>query len=108
MPPLTIEHMTLSELKRGLADGSILLVDVREPHEFVAGRIPGSTMHPLRSFDASKLPSEPGKKIVFSCQAGYRSQTAIYLAHRAGRTDISAHYRGGFLEWARSGEAIEV
>ena len=29
-------------VKSGLADGSLVLVDVREPHEFAAGHIPGS------------------------------------------------------------------
>jgi rhodanese-related sulfurtransferase len=32
------------EVKRGLAEGSIHLIDVREPHEFAAGHIPGSIL----------------------------------------------------------------
>ena len=59
-----VENVSIDELKRGLADGSVLLVDVREPNEFVAGHIPGSILNPLQSFDASKLPKEAGKRIV--------------------------------------------
>lgn len=103
-----VEIVSLDELKRGLADGSIILVDVREPHEFAAGRIPGSTLNPLRDFDASSLPSEPGKRVVFSCRSGNRSRTALQLAHSAGRDDIRAHYAGGFLQWAQSGEKVET
>jgi rhodanese-related sulfurtransferase len=103
-----VENVTIEELKRGLADGSIFLVDVREPNEFAAGRIPGSILNPLQSFDASKLPNEPGKRVVFSCRSGKRSLTALSLAHLAGRKDIQAHFPGGFLEWAQLRERVEV
>ena len=68
-------------VKRGLADGSLVLVDVREPHEFAAGHIPGSVSHPLSAFDPTALPlAEEGQRIVFSCAAGVRSVRAIELA----------------------------
>jgi 3-mercaptopyruvate sulfurtransferase SseA len=42
-----VDVVTRDEVKAGLADGSIALVDVREPHEFAAGHIPGATLLPL-------------------------------------------------------------
>ncbi len=42
-----VEDVSLKDLKAGLADGSIVLVDVREPHEFAAGHIPGASLNPL-------------------------------------------------------------
>ncbi|MGH6867908.1 MAG: rhodanese-like domain-containing protein, partial [Methylocella sp.] len=42
MAALEVENVSIDELKKGLADGSILLVDVREPNEYAAGRIPGA------------------------------------------------------------------
>ncbi len=92
------------DIKRGLKDESILLVDVREPHEYAAGHIPGAVSHPLSTFDPSALPE--GKRIVFSCQAGVRSARAIEFAQAAGR-DINAHYKGGFKDWASAGEPVE-
>ena len=47
----TLEDVSLAELKQGLADGSILLVDVREPNEWDAGHIAGAILHPMSSFD---------------------------------------------------------
>jgi rhodanese-related sulfurtransferase len=91
-------------IKQGLREGSLLLVDVREPHEFAAGHIPGSVSHPLSSFDASGLPD--GKRIVFSCAAGVRSVRAIEFAQAAGR-DIREHYKGGVKDWAAAGEPVE-
>jgi rhodanese-related sulfurtransferase len=91
-------------VKQGLREGAFVLVDVREPHEFAAGHIPGAVSHPLSSFDASALPE--GKRVVFSCAAGVRSVRAIEYARAAGR-DIREHYKGGFKDWAAAGEPVE-
>jgi len=103
-----VENVNIDELKQGLADGSILLVDVREPNEFAAGRIPGATLNPLQKFDPKALPLEPGKRVVLSCRAGGRSLKALELAQAAGRNDVTAHYPGGFDGWAKAGEKVEV
>ncbi len=103
-----VENVSIEELKKGLADGSILLVDVREQNEYAAGRIPGATLNPLQKFDPKALPSVPGKRVVLSCRSGKRSLTALSLAQEAGRDDIRAHYPGGFQEWANSGEKVEA
>jgi rhodanese-related sulfurtransferase len=104
-----VEDVSLKDLKAGLADGSIVLVDVREPHEFAAGHIPGSSLNPLQSFEPDTLPpAEPGKRIVFSCRSGRRSISALGLAQQAGRDDIRAHYPGGILGWEGAGERVET
>ena len=91
---------------RGLEDGSILLVDVREPHEFTAGHIPGSLSLPLSTFDPADLPVGDGRRIVFSCAAGVRSVHAIHIAQAAG-LDLREHYRGGFKDWLMWGGDVE-
>jgi len=91
-------------IKQGLRDGSLVVVDVREPHEFAAGHIPGAVSHPLSTFDPAALPE--GKRIVFSCAAGVRSVRALEFTQAAGR-DIREHYKGGFKDWIASGEPVE-
>ena len=91
-------------VKRGLADGSITLVDVREPHEFAAGHIPGSLSLPLSTFDPSAIPE--GRRVVFSCAAGVRSARASEIAQAFGR-DVREHYKGGFKDWVAAGEPVE-
>ncbi len=104
----TVHNVSRDELKKGLADGSITLVDVREPYEFEDGHIPGARLNPLQSFDPSVLPPpEQGKRIVFSCRSGKRSLTALESARGAGRTDIDSHYGGGMLDWNAAGEPVE-
>jgi rhodanese-related sulfurtransferase len=108
MTSYTVENVSREDLKRGLADKSIVLIDVREPNEFADGHIPGATLNPLQSFDPSALPpKQDGKRIVLSCRSGKRSLVAMDLAQRAGRSDITAHYAGGMLDWNASGEPIE-
>ena|SRR5215471_2955320 len=102
------ENVSREELKKGLEDGSILLVDVREPNEFAAGHIPGAALNPLQSFDPGALPDVPGKRVVLSCRSGRRSLIALELAGKAGRGDIRAHYPGGFQEWSNAGEPVEI
>lgn len=102
----SVGHVDLDreDVKRGLADGSIHLIDVREPNEFAAGHIPGAVLHPLSAFDPSSLPTD--KRIVFSCAAGVRSLRAIEFAQAAGR-DVREHYKGGYKDWVAAGEPVE-
>jgi len=102
---MIVHDLDIDAVKAGLADGSILIVDVREPHEFAAGRIPGSLSRPLSQFDPADL-HEPGKRIVLSCAAGVRSLRALEFAQAAG-LDIDSHYIGGFKDWAMRGEPVE-
>jgi rhodanese-related sulfurtransferase len=91
-------------VKRGLADGTITLVDVREPPEFAAGHIPGSISLPLSRFDPATIPE--GGRIVFSCASGVRSTRAVEFAQAFGR-DLREHYKGGFKDWLAAGEPVE-
>jgi len=107
MDRIIVEDVSLAELKSGLSDGSIALVDVREAYEWAAGRIPGATLNALSIFDAAALPPvKPGQRIVLHCRSGKRSVTALGLAQAAGRSDIRAHFTGGMLEWAGAGETV--
>ncbi|MCJ2083476.1 rhodanese-like domain-containing protein [Methylobacterium sp. J-090] len=106
---MNVVDLDRETVKAGLADGTILLIDVREAHEFSSGHIPGSVTHPLSTFDPGAIAaqvSEDGRRPVFSCAAGVRSVHALAAAQRAGLA-IDAHYVGGFKDWSGAGEAIE-
>jgi rhodanese-related sulfurtransferase len=102
---LGLKEIGFDELKAGLADGSIVVVDVREANEFDAGHIPGSLLNPLSAFDPGQLPK--GKRVILSCRSGNRSKTAFALAQAAGRTDVDTHFAPGFLGWSNAGEDVE-
>lgn len=102
-----VENVSLQELKQGLADGSITLIDIREQNEWDAGHIPGATLHPLSAFDPAALPaSDAGNRVVLHCRSGRRTLAALEAAQGAGRDDIRAHFGGGMLEWQGAGEPV--
>ena len=103
---MNVTELTSDEMRRGLEAGSILVVDVREAHEFAAARIPGSVLAALSTFDPADLPDARGRRVVFSCAAGVRSLHALALAQGAGLA-IDAHYVGGLKDWAMRGGPVE-
>lgn len=104
-PP--VENLMVEDIKAGLASGAILLVDVREDHEFEAGHIPGSVLVPLSVFSVDAIPDPEGRRVVLSCRSGRRSLTAAVMAFDQGMP-IDAHYAGGFLDWVAQGEKVET
>ena len=103
-----VEVVTRDQLKQGLADGSIALVDVREPNEFAAGHIPGAIPCRFRASTPRNCRATPAKRIVFNCRSGKRTLQAIEMARLAGRRDASAHYEGSILDWVAAGEKLEM
>lgn len=97
-----VEDLTVEQVKAGLEDGTIMLVDVREPNELGVEQIPGAVGFPLSTFDPSALPDPAGKQLVFSCRSGRRSVIASKAAQAAG-LPYGAHMAGGILAWKAAG-----
>ncbi|MFG1360862.1 rhodanese-like domain-containing protein [Xanthobacter pseudotagetidis] len=101
-----ITHLSPEEVRAGLEDGTMLLVDVREPHEIQAERIPGAAVMPLSAFDPGALPDPAGRRLVFSCRSGQRSQRAAAIAQSVG-LPYEEHMRGGIIGWRQAGFKID-
>jgi rhodanese-related sulfurtransferase len=99
---MTVENLEPEDAARRLAEGSVLLVDVREPNEFAAERIEGALLVPLSTFDPQALPDPEGRKVVFQCRSGARSTTAAVRCLDAGLA-YGSHMRGGILAWKAAG-----
>jgi rhodanese-related sulfurtransferase len=96
----TIDHDAFAQ---AVASKSRAIVDVREPHEYAAGHIPGAINLPLSRFSPAQLPS--GKPVVLVCQAGGRSAKALQQALSAGARDI-CHYPPGTGGWKSRGGVV--
>ncbi len=94
LDPLTLAAM----LERGEA----IVVDVREPHEFAAGHIPGALNLPLSRFNPADLPARSGRRLVLNCAAGGRSAKALGLCD-AARAAVDGHLAGGVGAWKAAG-----
>src|SRR5581483_2533028 len=84
------------ELHRLMKEGDVLLVDVRDPDEHTAWRIPGSLNVPLAALsEGATLPK--ASRVVVYCAHGPRSQTAQEILARRG---IHAPFlEGGMTAW---------
>ena len=88
-----------ADVSARLARGEIVLVDVREPNEVAAERIPGARAMPLSAFDPAKLPEG---EVVLSCLGGKRSAAALARCREAG-VAVNTHMRGGLMAWKAAG-----
>jgi rhodanese-related sulfurtransferase len=82
------------------------LIDVREPYEREAGRIPDDTAH----IEMDRLTDEAGsidreRPVVFYCRSGSRSMLAAQAFAAAG---FDAHnLDGGLKAWVAEGRPLE-
>jgi rhodanese-related sulfurtransferase len=94
-----------TELNRMLAEGSALLVDVREPDEFAAGHIAGAVNMPLSTFAPRNVPYADGRRVVLQCAGGKRSGMALDRCGEA-QAAIDTHLGGGIVAWQEAGLPI--
>ncbi len=102
----TVKDLSAAEVARGLTEGEIMLVDVREPNEVAVAAYPDAIQMPMSQFDPAALPDPGGKRIVFACGSGKRSIAASLTAQEAGLPH-DAHLEGGMKAWREAGLPIK-
>ncbi len=85
-----------------LKERKIVLIDVREPAEYAAERIPGALLFPLSTFDPQMLPQEEARPVVLHCGSGKRSADALQRCRLAG-VAVAGHVGGGIAAWKAAG-----
>jgi rhodanese-related sulfurtransferase len=101
-----VRDLAADEVARGIAEGKVLLVDVREPKETAVERYPEAVYLPMSEFDPAAIPDPAGRKVVFACRSGNRSVTASLIAQAAG-LPYDAHLAGGMNAWKALGLPTE-
>jgi rhodanese-related sulfurtransferase len=102
-----VRDLTPEEVARGMQEGRVLLVDVREQNETAVERYPDAVVVPLSAFDPADIPDPQGRDVVFACRSGRRSVTASQAAQAAGFA-YDAHLAGGILAWKEAGLPTET
>jgi rhodanese-related sulfurtransferase len=105
--PPSVRDLTPEEVARGLEQGRILLIDVREPNETAVERYPDAVILPLSEFDPADIPDPAGREVVFACRSGRRSVTASLAAQEQGFA-YGSHLAGGILAWKAAGLPTET
>lgn len=80
--------------------GDILILDVRENHEYKAGHVPGAAVLPLDEISAETaaavIPAKDTVTLIY-CRSGRRSKLAAEKLAEMGYTEL--YEFGGIIDW---------
>ncbi|MGH8278694.1 MAG: rhodanese-like domain-containing protein [Gammaproteobacteria bacterium] len=103
-----IREVTPQEIAPQL--GKVMILDVREPHEYAAGHIPGALNIPrgVLEFKIDQFPElhDHKREVVLHCQGGGRSALATVSMQELGYTN-AVNLAGGFGAWNAAGLPTE-
>lgn len=103
-----LHGLSLKEFKKQIGKDAIVL-DTREPEEFSNGFIPGSIFIGLdgrfAEWAGSLLPFD--KPILLISDKGKEEEAVVRLA-RVGFENVEGYLRGGFDNWKKAGEKIDL
>lgn len=99
-------RITVEEAKEMLSRDDVAVIDVREPHEYSAGHLPGAKLIPVASVFARRDELPRDRDLIFVCAVGQRSALACEMAAAAGLTRLY-NLEGGTEAWIKAGLPVE-
>lgn len=98
----------LALVKRQVAAGEILLIDVRPAEEYEAGHFPGAISAPIKEIETAIRALPKGIPIVAYCRGPYCliSDTAVQKASAKGFT--ASRWSQGTADWLAQGVRLET
>jgi rhodanese-related sulfurtransferase len=105
---MAIHEIEVDRLAELLAEesGPVRLIDVREPHEFQEGHVPGAVLIPLGEVPARVEEFRSAGTTYVICRSGARSMRAC--EHVADFGIDVANVAGGTMAWQLSGRNVET
>lgn len=98
-PRVEVPEIQVEELKRRFDAGEdVLLVDVREPHEYPICNL-GGVLIPLSDLPRRMNELDSSREMVVHCRGGVRSAKAVAFLRQAGFAKAKS-LAGGLLAWA--------
>ena len=99
---MQIKAIDAVSLKKRIDEGSAMLVDVRETHEYTREHIEGARLVPLSRFDVEDFRQNRDRTVVFYCLSGGRTNAnARLFASKAFREAYTLS--GGIRAWKAAG-----
>jgi rhodanese-related sulfurtransferase len=85
-----------------------VILDLRDPNEFAAGRLPNALHIPLAQLATrgQELAKFIGRPIIAYCERGNRSRTAASALAKLGFTEVFTLH-GGLRAWSEAGMPVE-
>lgn len=105
-PIARVPQWTVEDLIRHRDAPDCLVLDVRQPGEWQAGRVPGAVHIPGASLPGEMDQLPRASTIAVYCGSGYRSSIATSLLKRAGFPEV-VNVLGGFSAWQQRQYPVE-
>lgn len=96
----TTHQLTPEIAMKNVREQRAVIIDVREPNEYLMEHVAGALSLPLADLTADQLPN--GKMAIFYCGAGKRSCTAAQRLMDLGYGDVAV-VEGGIASWKAAG-----
>lgn len=100
-----ITEISTSELARMISDDDVVLIDIREPHEYEESAIPNAHFLPRAVLEFKILELEnilnPQNKIILYCRSGNRSALSAASLMKMGFSNVMS-LAGGYEAWKES------
>jgi rhodanese-related sulfurtransferase len=101
-----VKPLTPKQASERIAQGSVEVIDVRDPHEWIDGHVPTARLVPLAELRQNPRAALPRDGVIFVCAAGVRSETAARLAAQQGLKEVY-NLTGGTRAWIKAGLPLE-
>jgi len=88
------------------SDKGCYVVDVRSPHEFAGGHVPGAKLMPLDRIHEVSGELDRAEPVYLICRSGMRSQMAAKILAGQGFAHL-INVDGGTVAWIQAGYQIE-
>jgi rhodanese-related sulfurtransferase len=101
---MTVPEIDVNELARVREEGAVL-IDVRQPDEFEAFRVPGAVLIPLADVPERIEEIPDDRRVYVICAVGNRSAKAVDYLNRQGFDTVNV--AGGSKAWMEAGHPVE-
>ncbi|MBI1886124.1 MAG: rhodanese-like domain-containing protein [Chloroflexi bacterium] len=105
-PQEPFTRIDVKEAQEMMARDDIAVIDVREPHEYNAGHVPGAKLIPVGTVYARREELPRDRDVIFLCAVGQRSALACEMAAAAGLTRLF-NLEGGTDAWIKAGLPVD-
>ena len=99
---MTLQKIDAKTTSEWMKAGKAVLIDVREPDEWIKEHVPEAHLVPLSGFNPEDFPKEHEKIAVFHCRSGGRTEAAATQILQSGFREVY-QLEGGIQGWREAG-----
>lgn len=99
---MTLKKIDAKTAHEWMKNGEAVLIDVREPDEYIKEHVPEAHLVPLSGFNREDFPQEHDKIAVFHCRSGGRTEASAPQILQTGFREVY-QLEGGIQSWREAG-----